>query len=97
MGAIRGANNSGTMVANGGAYGSNSLYHFDYCLTTPKNYSFYIYDWGELILLLVSYGILIPFSLKQVNILKLDFTQHQIVFALSVEEGLILCQVEEML
>eukprot|EP00804_Cyclotella_cryptica_P029149 CCRYP_005321-RA/>CCRYP_005321-RA protein AED:0.32 eAED:0.32 QI:373/1/1/1/0.66/0.5/4/567/505 len=39
--------NTGNLIANGGPYGGNSYYNFEYCLASPNVYSFYIYDWAS--------------------------------------------------
>mmetsp|Transcript_5350 Transcript_5350/g.10360 ORF Transcript_5350/g.10360 Transcript_5350/m.10360 type:complete len:156 (+) Transcript_5350:3-470(+) len=36
---------SGTLIANGGPYGSRYTYVVNYCLSSPKEYSLYVYDW----------------------------------------------------
>ena len=36
---------TGTLVANGGPYGSEYTYVIDYCLASPKQYALYMYDW----------------------------------------------------
>lgn len=38
------------LIAEGGPYGSNSVYEYEYCLESQNRYSFFIYDWGELAL-----------------------------------------------
>ena len=40
-------NNSGKLIANGGPFRGNSDYSIEYCLASPNNYSFYMYDYGE--------------------------------------------------
>ncbi|KAL3797914.1 hypothetical protein ACHAW5_005719 [Stephanodiscus triporus] len=36
---------SGTLVADGGPYGSEQTYVVDYCLASPMEYALYVYDW----------------------------------------------------
>ena len=38
---------SGTLIANGGPYGSRYTYVVNYCLASPKEYSLYVYDWDR--------------------------------------------------
>ena len=42
---FEGTDKSGTMVANGGPYGSEFTYVVDYCLESPRQYVLYVYDW----------------------------------------------------
>lgn len=42
---FEGQDNSGTMIANGGPYGSTFTYVVDYCLASQKEYALYMYDW----------------------------------------------------
>lgn len=36
---------SENLIANGGPYGSEQTYVYNYCLASPKNYVLYMYDW----------------------------------------------------
>lgn len=42
-----GIDKAGTMIANGGPYGSKYTYVVDYCLPSPKEYVLYMYDWDR--------------------------------------------------
>ena len=42
-----GTDKAGTMIANGGPYGSEYTYVVDYCLPSPKEYVLYVYDWDR--------------------------------------------------
>mmetsp|Transcript_2291 Transcript_2291/g.4364 ORF Transcript_2291/g.4364 Transcript_2291/m.4364 type:complete len:240 (+) Transcript_2291:2-721(+) len=44
---FEGTDKAGTLIANGGPYGSKYNYVVDYCLASPKEYVLYMYDWDR--------------------------------------------------
>ncbi|KAL7430338.1 hypothetical protein ACHAXH_003074 [Discostella pseudostelligera] len=42
-----GTDKAGTLIANGGPYGSEYTYVVDYCLPSPMEYVLYLYDWDR--------------------------------------------------
>jgi len=42
-----GNDKSGTLVADGGPYGSDRTYVVDECLASPREYALYVYDWDR--------------------------------------------------
>mmetsp|Transcript_27990 Transcript_27990/g.52777 ORF Transcript_27990/g.52777 Transcript_27990/m.52777 type:complete len:646 (-) Transcript_27990:20-1957(-) len=44
---FEGNDKSGTLIANGGPYGSQYNHVISYCLASPNEYSLYMYDWDR--------------------------------------------------